>query len=220
MLSAEKLRLEYGKTLALVDASVAASPGEIIAVIGNSGCGKTSLLYCLAGLLQPNSGIVRFNGKSINSMSEEKRSELRRRHFGFVFQFADLIPELTLRENVALPLELNGVRGKQQCKRVTDLFDRLGIYQHADRRPAQVSGGQVQRAAVARALVHRPTVIFADEPTGALDSHSRQRVLQEFLDLARESNSSVVMVTHDTTVAEAADRMVLMRDGVTSTAAG
>lgn len=213
MLVAEDLHLAYGKTVALAGASVAVSPGDVVAVTGPSGSGKSSLLYCLAGLLRPKSGRVRFRGSDVADMSDDERSDLRRRNFGFVFQFAELVPELTLRENVALPLELNGISRRNRRARVNELLAMLDLADHADRRPAQVSGGQAQRAAVGRAIAHRPAVVFADEPTGSLDSGNGKIVLDALLDLARSHESSVVLVTHDAGIAARADRTVPMRDG-------
>jgi putative ABC transport system ATP-binding protein len=213
MLESRELTLSYGETVALAGASVRVSPSEVVAVTGPSGSGKTSLLYCLAGLLTPSSGTVTLDGRDITHLSPEERALLRRTQFGFVFQFAELVPELSLRENVALPLELQGLARRAVAPRVEEALSLLGISEHADRRPRQVSGGQAQRAAVARALVHRPQVLFADEPTGALDSTNGELVFKAMLDLARESGSSVVLVTHDEHLAGAADRVIPMRDG-------
>jgi putative ABC transport system ATP-binding protein len=156
---------------------------------------------------------VTLDGRDITHLSAEQRAELRRTRFGFVFQFAELVPELSLRENVTLPLELQGVSRRETRTRVEDVLQMLGIAEHADRRPRQVSGGQAQRAAVGRALVHRPQVLFADEPTGALDSHNGEVVFAAMLELARQSGSSVVLVTHDEGLATSADRIIPMRDG-------
>lgn len=161
MLSAEEVTLSFGKTVALAGASATVHRGEVLALVGPSGSGKSTMLYCMAGLLQPDGGKVEFDGKVLTKLGDDARSDLRRREFGFVFQFAELVPELSLRENVALPLELNGVPRRQREARVDELLDRLGITEQADRRPAKVSGGQAQRAAVARAMAHRPRVLFS-----------------------------------------------------------
>ncbi|GII24096.1 ABC transporter ATP-binding protein [Planosporangium mesophilum] len=213
MLSARDVGLTYGKTVALAGASATVAEGSVVALIGASGSGKSSLLYCLAGLLTPDTGEIRLDDVLLNNLSEDERSELRRKHFGFVFQFAELVPELTLRENIALPLELNGWRRADRKKRVDDLLQQLDIVEQADRRPVQVSGGQAQRAAVARAIVHRPRLLFADEPTGSLDSVNGAIVLSAMLQLAKENGTSVVLVTHDTSVAGQADEIIEMRDG-------
>nr|WP_205864304.1 ABC transporter ATP-binding protein [Planosporangium mesophilum] len=212
-MSARDVGLTYGKTVALAGASATVAEGSVVALIGASGSGKSSLLYCLAGLLTPDTGEIRLDDVLLNNLSEDERSELRRKHFGFVFQFAELVPELTLRENIALPLELNGWRRADRKKRVDDLLQQLDIVEQADRRPVQVSGGQAQRAAVARAIVHRPRLLFADEPTGSLDSVNGAIVLSAMLQLAKENGTSVVLVTHDTSVAGQADEIIEMRDG-------
>jgi putative ABC transport system ATP-binding protein len=149
----------------------------------------------------------------MTGMTGEGRAAVRRREFGFVFQFADLVPELSLQDNVALPLVLNGVSGRQARSVTTHLMDELGIGELAGRRPSQVSGGEAQRAAVARALVHDPSIVFADEPTGALDRRNGEQVLQLLLTSARQHGCSVVIVTHDIDVASRADRVATMQDG-------
>jgi putative ABC transport system ATP-binding protein len=199
--------------VALAGASATIAPGEIVALVGPSGSGKSSLLYCLAGLIPPDQGKVTFNGVDLVALSDDERSDLRREHFGFVFQFGELVPELTLRENIALTLELNGVPRRERRATVRDLIDRLDLSAHADRRPVRVSGGQAQRAALARAVAHRPAVVFADEPTGALDSRNGAIVLDLLVRLARDDGSAVVLVTHDERVAARADRVIRMNDG-------
>jgi len=214
VLTARDLRLVFGQTVALANVSVTVSPGEVISLTGPSGSGKSSLLYCLSGIVAPTQGTVSFDGTDITRASQAELSRLRRERFGFVFQFAELVPELTLRENVALPLELLRTPRRERLGRVEALLERLGILAQADRRPAQVSGGQAQRAAVARALVHRPAVVFADEPTGSLDSLAGQIVLQALLELADESDSAVIFATHDASVAASATRRVVLQDGL------
>lgn len=213
MLTAQEVSVRYGDTVALVKASVTVSRGEVVALVGPSGSGKSTLLYCMAGLLRPGSGQVLLDGRDILALSDDERSDIRRRHFGFVFQFAELVPEFTLRQNIALPLELNGVGRQERRRRVDDLIGLLGLTAQADRRPARVSGGQAQRAAVARAIAHRPAVLFADEPTGALDSENGSVVLEALIGLAGDSGSAVVLVTHDASIAARADRVVTVHDG-------
>ncbi|WP_328539188.1 ABC transporter ATP-binding protein [Streptomyces sp. NBC_00344] len=215
LLTGEDLRLTYGSDHALAGASLTVQPGESIGVVGRSGSGKTSLLLCLAGIVRPSGGRVAFRGTRIDDGSDEERSALRRTSFGFVFQFGELAPELSLLENVSMPLRFAGVRRAPAERRAREAMGDVGIAELAQRRPGQVSGGQVQRAAVARALVHEPAVIFADEPTGALDADSGQKVLALLLDQARVRGSSVLLVTHDSTVASAADRTVVVTDGRT-----
>ncbi|MER5220764.1 ABC transporter ATP-binding protein [Streptomyces flaveus] len=215
MLAADNLTLSFGRTVALASASATVRRGEVVAVRGPSGSGKSTMLQCMAGLVRPDSGVVTFDGTELTSLSGRRRSQLRLRQFGFVFQNCELVPELTLRENVMLPLELTGFPRARRAGRVAELLDRLDIAWDADRRPAQVSGGQAQRAAVARAVAHRPGVVFADEPTGALDRGNSTAVLDLLIALAREDDAAVVLVTHDATVAERADRTVEMCDGMT-----
>ena len=213
MLAADAISFSYSRTEVLSDLSMTFTAGESVALVGPSGCGKTTFLYCLSGLLAPASGTVSFQGEDIAAGGEQGRALLRRTAFGFVFQSADLVSELTVRENVALPLDLAGVARGERDRRVGALLERLGLDQVADRRPARVSGGQRQRAAVARAVVHRPAVVFADEPTGALDSANGATVMELLLDLAKEQGTTIVLVTHDNGLARLADRSVEMLDG-------
>ncbi|ARK04161.1 hypothetical protein B8281_04815 [Cellulosimicrobium sp. TH-20] len=185
---------------------------EAVALTGTSGTGKTTLLHCLSGILVPSSGAVAVTGHVITGMTTEERSAIRRRHVGMVFQFSELIAELTLLENVSLPLELLGSPRRVATRTARDLLGELGISQLAQRYPAQVSGGQAQRAAVARALIHEPSVVLADEPTGALDAATGGRVLELLLDAARSRGAAVVLATHDAAVAALADRVVDMAE--------
>jgi putative ABC transport system ATP-binding protein len=216
MLEANQLGFAYGEAVVLRDVSITVSPGQTVALVGPSGAGKSTLLYCLAGMLRPHSGDVRFEGTNLRELADDRLTALRREHFGFLFQSADLLPELTLAQNVSLPMELNGWRRPARRQRVTELLARLGVDQQADRFPSEVSGGQAQRAALARALAHRPKVVFADEPTGALDSANGARVLELLLSTAGDEGASVVIVTHDTSVAEQADLRWQVQDGVVS----
>ncbi|MFC7550604.1 ABC transporter ATP-binding protein [Plantactinospora sp. GCM10030261] len=215
LLSAENLRKSFGATPALRDASLAVTAGELVAVMGPSGSGKSTLLHCLAGIVRPDAGSVRYAGHDITTMSDAGRSALRRRDFGFVFQFGQLVPELTCLENVALPLRLERARRRAAEERAAAWLDRLEVADVAGKRPGELSGGQAQRVAVARALVTGPRAIFADEPTGALDSLNGERVMRLLTDAARESGAAVVLVTHETRVAAYADREVVVRDGRT-----
>ncbi|WP_234438312.1 ABC transporter ATP-binding protein [Streptomyces sp. 303MFCol5.2] len=187
--------------------------GQVAAITGQSGSGKSSLLYCLAGVLPVSCGEVRFDGLSLGALNDEELSMLRRERFGFVFQYGELLPELTVEENAALPLRLAGQRKAEALAAAGEILGRLGLADLRERRPSQVSGGQSQRVAVARALVHRPAVVFADEPTGSLDSSNAKAVLDEFLSLARSQGTAVVLVTHDTQVADRADDRYIMCDG-------
>jgi putative ABC transport system ATP-binding protein len=206
----------FGQTPALRGASVAVSPGEILAVMGPSGSGKSTLLHCLAGIFTPDRGEVWFDGQRLDTLGEAERTRLRRTAFGFVFQFGQLVPELTAADNVALPLLLNRVRRRAAYKTAGTWLDQLGIADKAASRTGELSGGEAQRVAVARALALAPKVIFADEPTGSLDSLTGEKVMDLLTGLAREAGTTVVIVTHDARVAAYADRMVMVRDGLVS----
>lgn len=207
------LAIAFGRTHVLSGVSLSVGAGEIVAVMGPSGSGKSTLLHCLAGLLQPDSGTVLFQGKPLEGLRESARSELRLRRMGFVFQFGDLIPELTLVENVELPLTLAGVRSGEARRRALDWLERLEIAEEGDRRLTEVSGGQAQRAAVARALIHEPAVVFADEPTGSLDTLAGETVLEALTTTARSTGAAVLLVTHEVRVASYARREISLRDG-------
>ncbi len=187
--------------------------GELLAIRGASGSGKTTLLHVLAGLLPPSSGQVLFRGKRIDNLSKNKLSDLRLTSFGFVFQSGDLLPELTVAENIGLPLRFAGVSTKDRELRVHELLEELGISGLGGRNLSQISGGQLQRAAIARALVHRPAVIFADEPTGALDDTSAQGVLAALLGAARAQQTGVVLVTHSNALGQECDRELTLSAG-------
>ncbi len=215
LLQATALYKSFGATQALRGASIEVHAGEIVAVVGPSGSGKSTLLHCLAGILDPDSGTVRYRGRDLDSLSDKHRSALRRTEFGFVFQFGQLVPELTCVENVAMPLRLSGVRRRTAEARALEMMTRLQVDDVADSRPGDVSGGQGQRVAVARALVTGPRVVFADEPTGALDSLNGERVLRLLVETSRASDTAVVLVTHEARVAAYSHREVVVRDGCT-----
>ncbi|MDB1086929.1 ABC transporter ATP-binding protein [Streptomyces sp. ACA25] len=213
LLCAENLHKAYGSTPALAGADFRISAGEIVAVMGPSGSGKSTLLHCLAGIVPPDAGTVHFDGSELSGLSDARRSALRRSAFGFVFQFGQLVPELTCLENAALPMRLTGTGRKEAEARAARWLERLEVGDVRHHRPGQVSGGQGQRVAVARALVNSPRVIFADEPTGALDSLNGERVMHLLTEAARESGTAVVLVTHESRVAAYSDREVVVRDG-------
>jgi putative ABC transport system ATP-binding protein len=204
----------FGQTPALRGATVAVAPGEILAVMGPSGSGKSTLLHCLAGILVPDEGEVWFDGSRLDTQPEAKRSDLRRDRFGFVFQFGQLVPELTAEENVALPLLLSGVRRGPALAEARPWFGRLGLDGLEGRRSGELSGGQAQRVALARGLVTRPEVLFADEPTGSLDSMSGELVMRLLTSAVREQGTTVILVTHEARVAAYAGREVVVRDGM------
>ncbi|MGH2640696.1 MAG: ABC transporter ATP-binding protein [Actinomycetota bacterium] len=213
MLSGTSLRKRFGKTTALDGVSVSLQPGEIVAVMGPSGSGKSTLLHCLAGILRPDEGEVWFDGVRIDALGEGPRTKLRRSSFGFVFQLGQLVSELTLTENVALPLLLAGRPRREALAEAEAWLDRLDVSEVSAHRPGEVSAGQGQRAAVARALIHDPRVVFADEPTGALDSLAGEQVMELLVGAAKEREVAIVLVTHDVRVAAYADREVIVRDG-------
>jgi len=213
IVEARDVRFSFGETPALQGASLTATPGEILAVMGPSGSGKSTLLHCLAGILVPASGEVWFDGQRIDTLNETRRSTLRRDRFGFVFQFGQLVPELTAEENVALPLLLGGVRRAEALGKARGWLDKLGLDGLGGRRSGELSGGQAQRVALARGLVTRPTVLFADEPTGSLDSLTGEQVMELLVASAREQGTTVILVTHEPRVAAYADREVVVRDG-------
>jgi putative ABC transport system ATP-binding protein len=213
LLSATTLTRSYGHTPALRGVDIEVAEGEIVAVTGPSGCGKSTLLHCLAGILKPDSGIVHYRDQDIGLWSEARRSLLRRTEFGVLFQFGQLVAELTAAENVALPLLLAG-SGRREARNVAiSWLDRFGVAELADQRPGAMSGGQLQRCAVARALVTEPRVLFADEPTGALDVLTGELMLTEVVRVAREKGTAVVLITHEAQIAAYADREVALRDG-------
>ena len=210
----------YGDTPAVRGVSLHLERGEILVVTGPSGSGKSTLLLCLAGVLRPDAGEVRLlgpgggGGEVVSAAGEAARSRLRRTRFGVLFQFGQLVPELTAAENVALPLLLGGSRRGPALAVARDWLGRFDVPDLAGVRPSQMSGGQAQRVAVARAMVTEPEVLFADEPTGALDTVAGDRVLGQVLRVAREARTSVVLVTHDVRVAAHGDREVVVRDGL------
>ncbi|GAA1787086.1 ABC transporter ATP-binding protein [Luedemannella flava] len=215
VIEADGVHKAFGPTTALAGASIAVAAGEVVAIMGPSGSGKSTLLHCLAGIVRPDKGVVKFDGRDIGALSERQRSALRRTRFGFVFQFGQLVPELTCLENVTLPLRLERVGGREARRRAAEWLDRLEVADVAGKRPGEVSGGQGQRVAVARALVTGARVVFADEPTGALDSLNGERVMRLLTTAARETGAAVILVTHEARVAAYADREVIVRDGFT-----
>ena len=219
VLRGEALVKRFGSTEALRGLDVEVGRGEILAVMGPSGSGKSTLLHCLAAIVRPDAGRVLYDGSRIDDLGESARTRLRRNAFGFVFQFGQLVPELPAVENVALPLLLDGVKRSEAIARAATMFPQLGLEGLEGRRPGEMSGGQAQRVAVARALVTRPLVVFADEPTGSLDSLSGEQVMELLTDAARASGTAVVLVTHEPRIAAYADREVVVRDGRIATGA-
>ncbi len=213
LLAGHTLHKAYGRTAALDGATITVEAGEVLAVTGPSGSGKSTLLLTLAGVVRPQAGEVTYDGQRLDRLPDRAVSLIRRRDFGLVLQFGHLVPELTALQNVALPLLLNGHRRAAAEAAATRWLERLDVDGVATALPGEMSGGEMQRVAIARALVHGPRVIFADEPTGALDSVSGERVLATLIRTTRESGATLVIVTHDNVVAASADREVVLRDG-------
>ncbi|MCB9135200.1 MAG: ABC transporter ATP-binding protein [Anaerolineales bacterium] len=198
---------------ALDHVSLSIKPGEFVAIMGPSGCGKSTLLHLLGGLDKPTEGKVLLEGTPIETMSDDKLTELRRRKMGFIFQFFNLIPVLTAVENAALPITLDGAKPADAKARATEWLTRFGLGDRLNNRPDQLSGGQQQRVAIARALVAEPTLILADEPTGNLDTSSGDEIASLLRKVSQEFNRTVVMVTHDPRIAAYADRIIFLKDG-------
>ena len=187
--------------------------GERLAIIGTSGSGKTTLLQIMGGLDDPTSGEVHVNGQSIANIDEKDKSALRNQFIGFVYQFHHLLPEFTAKENVAMPLLIRRLRKDEAMQQAADLLSRVGLGERLDHKPGELSGGERQRAAVARALITRPKLVLADEPTGNLDAGNGRHVLQLMLELNQELNTSLVIVTHDHSIAGQMDRVLVLEDG-------
>ena len=213
LIEARDVRKSFGQTPALRGASVSVGRGEILAIMGPSGSGKSTLLHCLAGIYAPDGGEVWFDGSRMDILDEAARTKLRRTAFGFVFQFGQLVPELTAEENAALPLLLAGTRRAAALTQARTWFAKLALDGLEDRRSGELSGGQAQRVALARGLVASPEVLFADEPTGSLDSVTGEHVMNLLTQAAREQGTTVILVTHEARVAAYADREVIVRDG-------
>ncbi len=213
-LAARGLVKRYGPTTALAGVDVDLGEGEALAIMGPSGSGKSTLLHVLAGILVPDEGTVRLRGRRVESLSERERSLLRRGRYGFVFQHGQLLSELTALENVAIASMLDGEPRASAQQLAAQWLATLGVAGEQDRRPGEMSGGQAQRVAVARALVTRPDVVFADEPTGSLDQATGQEVMRILVESTRAVGASLVVVTHDASVAAWCDRRIDVRDGL------
>jgi putative ABC transport system ATP-binding protein len=216
VVSATEVTRRYGEGEAAVDAlrgvTLEVKPGELVAVMGPSGSGKSTLMHLLAALDKPTSGTVAIAGQDVGSLSDSDVTKLRREHIGFVFQFFNLLPMLNAEDNIRLPLTIAGEKADPAF--FENLLKRVGLTDRRSHRPAELSGGQQQRVAIARALVSQPTVVFADEPTGNLDSKTGAEILELLRASAEELNQTMVMVTHDANAATIADRVLFLADGV------
>lgn len=216
MISLRDIHKSYDRLEVLRGVSLDVHPGEVLSIVGPSGAGKTTLLHIMGTLDRPDSGTVSYDGRDLSRLSANDLARFRNASIGFVFQFHQLLPEFTMLENVAMPALIGGMSRKDAFKRSMELIDYLGLGDRASHRPAQLSGGERQRAAVARALVNRPAVVFADEPSGSLDSHNRKELHRLFFDLRRDMAQTFVIVTHDESLASDCDRVVHMSDGIIS----
>lgn len=214
IISTDNIKKSYGETHAMRGISLEIERGEVLAIMGPSGSGKSTLLHTLAGITRPDSGKVYFNNLRIDNLTDKQRTLLRRNKFGFVFQFSQLVPELTAIDNVAVPLLLNGINRKIAYQKAEQWLNKVGITDAKLNHLAnQLSGGQIQRVAIARAMAINPEVLFADEPTGSLDSLNSELVMKMFIKTAKDNGTTVVMVTHEPTIAAYADREIIVRDG-------
>jgi putative ABC transport system ATP-binding protein len=213
ILSGEGLSKKYGPLEVVKGVSMSVDAGEFVCLVGKSGCGKTTLLSLLSGLERPTKGDVVLNGKKINGASEDELALFRRENVGFIFQSFNLIPTLSAWENVALPLFPLKMTGEERRARATELLDQMELGHRMDHRPSALSGGEKQRVAIARALVNRPKIIFADEPTGNLDSATGDAIMEILNRLNKKEGVAILMVTHEAELAKKADRLVRMHDG-------
>lgn len=214
MILGKNIKKQYGSLEVLKGVDLHIQPSEVVSIVGSSGAGKTTLLTILGTLDKVTSGEILFNGVNITSLNEKKLAAFRNQHIGFVFQFHHLLPEFTALENVCIPAFINKTSKKDAELKASELLDLLGLKHRANHKPSELSGGEQQRVAVARALVNSPKVIFADEPSGNLDSENAQNLHQLFFKLRDELKQTIVVVTHNDTLANMADRKLIMKDGL------
>lgn len=214
MIIGKNIKKQYGSLEVLKGVDLHIAPSEVVSIVGSSGAGKTTLLTILGTLDRPSSGEILFNGINITSLNEKKLAAFRNQHIGFVFQFHHLLPEFTALENICIPAYINKVSKKEAELKANELLDLLGLKHRANHKPSELSGGEQQRVAVARALINNPKVIFADEPSGNLDSENAQNLHQLFFRLRDELKQTIVVVTHNETLANMADRKLIMKDGL------
>ena len=214
MIQIENLTKSFGNLQVLKGVSLSIKKGEVISIVGPSGAGKTTLLQLIGTLDRPSGGSIRFNGEELGKMSESRLATFRNRHIGFVFQFHQLLPEFTALENIIIPALIAGRKRKEAEAEAMELLRIMGIEQRAQHKPSEMSGGENQRVAVARALINRPDVILADEPSGSLDSHNKEELHRLFFDLRDKLGQTFIIVTHDEKLASYTDRTIRMVDGV------
>ena len=213
MIEIKNINKRYGSLQVLRDVCVDIHQGEVVSIVGPSGAGKTTLLQMIGTLDRPDSGSIIYDGVDVLKLKGRDLAHFRNRNIGFVFQFHQLLPELTALENVAIPALLGGTKQSEAYKRAAQLLDYMGLSERASHKPAQLSGGESQRVAVARALINNPHVILADEPSGSLDTQNKRDLHELFFRLRSEMKQTFVIVTHDESLAQQADRVLHMRDG-------
>ena len=213
MLEVKNINKSYGSLQVLHDINLTINQGEVVSIVGASGAGKTTLLQIIGTLDRPDSGSILYDGIDVTRLSDRKLARFRNEHIGFVFQFHNLLPEFTALENICMPALIRGESLKQARPKAEELMDFLNLRSRADHKPAELSGGEQQRVAVARALINRPSVILADEPSGNLDSVHAQELHQLFFDLRKQFNQTFMIVTHNEELAATADRRITVKDG-------
>ena len=214
MIEIKDISKSFGNLQVLRNVNATINDGEIVSIVGPSGAGKTTLLQIAGTLDKPDSGKIIYDGVDVLTLSEKKLAAFRNNNIGFVFQFHQLLPEFTALENIAMPALIRGDNRQDTYRRAAELLGYMGLSERANHKPAELSGGEKQRISVARALMNRPKVIFADEPSGSLDSKNKKELHQLFFDLRKEFNQTFVIVTHDEGLAADCDRILKMRDGV------
>lgn len=214
MITISNITKSFGSLQVLKGIDLAINKGEVVSIVGPSGAGKTTLLQIIGTLDKPDGGTITINGQDVTKLSQKKLADFRNLHIGFVFQFHQLLPEFTALENVMIPALIAGISRKQAKEKAMSLLEMLGLAERASHKPSELSGGEKQRVAVARALVNDPDVILADEPSGSLDSENKKELHQLFFDLRDRLGQTFVIVTHDESLAAITDRTIHMRDGI------
>ena len=213
MIHLEGITKSFGSLQVLKGIDLEITQGEVVSIVGPSGAGKTTLLQIMGTLDSPDAGMINIDGTNVSRMKEKELSAFRNKHIGFVFQFHQLLPEFTALENVMIPAFIAGVPTKEASMRAMEILDFMGLKEWASHKPNELSGGEKQRVAVARALINQPAVILADEPSGSLDSHNKEELHQLFFDLRNRFGQTFVIVTHDEALAKITDRTIHMVDG-------